>query len=284
VKIAHINNIAGIATRLAAAQSSLGHETKVFVFSEAISNKFGGTLVEATPRSALSFLRHLRSYDILHYHYPRGKLNLVLPLIGSTLVKHYHGSELRGRREDDFCFVSTPDLLKFAPHAELLPPPIDVVKVPVKPLQSVPRVAYYPRFYEYKDYVSEPLRELEREGKLTCVRIDGLPHREALDLLSTCDIVVSRILREDGWISAFDLESMALGKAVIAQIDDELYSRFQPPVYRTTRDSFKRDLLALLEDPVEIERLGRLGQQYIERNHDPRQIAIKALRRYEALI
>jgi hypothetical protein len=284
VKIAHINNIAGIAKKIANAQSSLKHESDVFVFSEATSTRFGGTLVQRSLPSILSFLKRLHGYDIIHYHYPHGKLNRILELGWLNLVKHYHGSELRGRREDDFCFVSTPDLLKFAPRSELLPPPIEVMKTQSRSVGQVPRVAFYPRFYGYIDYVSEPLRELQEEGKLTSVKIDGLSNQEALDLLSTCDIVVSRILRTDGWISTFDLEGMAMGRAVIAQIDDELYTRFKPPVHRTTKETFKRDMLALLEDSREIEKLGRMGQEYIERNHNPTQIAAKALRHYEELL
>jgi glycosyltransferase involved in cell wall biosynthesis len=60
---------------------------------------------------------------------------------------------------------------------------------------------------------------------------------------------------------------MALGKPVIAHVSDKLYEEYRPPIYRTTPESFKRDLESLLEDTSERQRLGKEGSDYVRKYH-----------------
>jgi glycosyltransferase involved in cell wall biosynthesis len=60
---------------------------------------------------------------------------------------------------------------------------------------------------------------------------------------------------------------MAMGKPVIAYISDDLYEKYKPPIYRTTKGTFKHDLESLLEDIAERDRLSREGQTYVRRLH-----------------
>jgi hypothetical protein len=48
---------------------------------------------------------------------------------------------------------------------------------------------------------------------------------------------------------------------------DELYEKYRPPVYRTAKNAFKRDLRNLLEDNIERDRLSKEGQSYIKKYH-----------------
>jgi len=70
-----------------------------------------------------------------------------------------------------------------------------------------------------------------------------------------------------GWFGKFELEGMALGKPVIAYVSDEMYEKYKPPIYRTTKDTFKRDLENLLEDRTTMEALSREGPKYVQNNH-----------------
>ena len=45
MKIAHINNISGVASILSNYQRKQGHEVDVFVFNKLISNQFGGNMI-----------------------------------------------------------------------------------------------------------------------------------------------------------------------------------------------------------------------------------------------
>ena len=114
MKIAHINNTSGIASILSTFQKKQGHEVDVFVFNKLIFNQFGGIMINyKSPLVRWNLLRKLqREYDIWHYHYPYGSLKRSLEggeTRVKTYLKHYHGDDIRGKKDTDFCLVSTPD-------------------------------------------------------------------------------------------------------------------------------------------------------------------------------
>lgn len=70
-----------------------------------------------------------------------------------------------------------------------------------------------------------------------------------------------------GWFGKFELEGMALGKPVLAYVSDHLYQKYKPPIYRTTKETLKDDILSLMEDDEEINRLSNEGYNYVRKNH-----------------
>ncbi len=284
MKIAHINNPSGIATNLAAEQRRQGHEADVFVFNQIIFNQFGGTKLRYwSPIDRWKLFKKLKAYDVWHYHYPYGSLKKSLETknSGKTYLKHYHGNDLRGSHEEDFCLVSTPDLLKSAPKGKWLPTPINLNEISsitthlnsgkIQNFENypLPRVAHYPyyRNYQASDHYSKVLSKLQSEGKCVLVNILNQPHSEALRMVAASDIVIGKIMPEIGWFGKFELEGMALGRSVIAYISEELYDKYRPPIYRTTTATFEKDLNTLLEDRQGRERLSKEGIAYVKQNH-----------------
>jgi glycosyltransferase involved in cell wall biosynthesis len=90
---------------------------------------------------------------------------------------------------------------------------------------------------------------------------------QALRIMATSDVIIGKILPDVGWFGKFELEGMALGKPVIAYVSEQLYEKYKPPIYRTTKDTFEKDLEAFIEDRFERERLSHEGQKYVRNNH-----------------
>ena len=126
--------------------------------------------------------------------------------------------------------------------------------------------------YGHLDIYSEILDSLQKTGKCDVVRILGVSHEETLRLISTCDIVLGKIIPNIGWFGRFELEGMALGKPVIAYISEELYDKYKPPVFITTIQNFKEDLEALLEDRNIQHKLAKEGIQYVKEYHSTKKI------------
>ena len=290
MKIVHINNTAGVASIIAKQQKKHGDNTDVFVFNKIIYKQFGGNKFNYySPLSRWKFFRKLKNYDIWHYHHPYGSLKISLEKQNKNKIylKHYHGDELRGRYDNDFCLVSTPDLLQYAPLGRWLPNPIDIDAIELiskknynEQRQQEPqlhnsndnmiiKIAHYPYYKNYRsdDHYSDVLIKLQNERKCKIVTILNLSHEQTLKTMATCDLVIGKILPGIGWFGKFELEGMAMGKPVIAYISDDLYEKYKPPIYRTTKDTFKRDLECLLEDDAERDRLSREGQTYVRRVH-----------------
>jgi hypothetical protein len=286
--VAHINNLAGVSSVLAQHQRRMGCHTDTFVFNETSFKQFGGTKINyKSPFSKWLLFRRLRNYDVWHYHYPYGSLKKSLEkrCKGKAYLKHYHGDDLRGKYDDDFCVVSTPDLLQYAPNGYWLPLPVDFDEIELvacprhrkaaggggRENRSIPplKIGHYPHYDAYKstDYYGEALAHVEQKMRATVVRIFDLSHQQALEAVHSCDVVVGKIMPDVGWFGKFELEAMALGKPTIGFVSDELYEKYRPPVYRTTKETFKQDLEALLEDETERGRLSKEGIRYVRQHH-----------------
>jgi hypothetical protein len=102
-------------------------------------------------------------------------------------LKHYHGDDLRGTQDYDYCLVSTPDLLAHAPNGRWLPNPImiqAIESIPEKsPTSRIPKIAHYPYYKSYsaEDYFTNVLSILRDEDKIELVEIFDMPHLLALN-------------------------------------------------------------------------------------------------------
>jgi hypothetical protein len=118
MRIAHINNIAGVVSTFAEYQKK-GHTVDIFIFNKLIYNQFGGIKINYLSLiSRWKLKRVKKNYEVWHYHYPYGSLKRRLEKQndGKVYLKHYHGDDIRGKRDDDYCLVSSPDLLQYTPN------------------------------------------------------------------------------------------------------------------------------------------------------------------------
>jgi glycosyltransferase involved in cell wall biosynthesis len=76
---------------------------------------------------------------------------------------------------------------------------------------------------------------------------------------------------------------LALGKPVIAHVSDELFDKYKPPIFRTTAENFKRDLVTLLKDVRERKRLGIEGLRYVQ-NHSVKRVEEKLQKYYDSIL
>ena len=209
MKIAQINNTAGIGSVFAEYQKKQGHVADVFVFNDTIYRQFGGKKLNYwSPFDRLKFFRKINEYDLWHYHYPYGSLKKALDKRKDDriYIKHYHGSDLRGRFENDFCLVSTPDLLKYAPKGKWVPSPIDLKEIDATVQKSkiivnkIPKIAHYPFYKNYSgvNFYTNVLSTLERDKICETVEILNQPHLDTLRIVHTCDIVIGKIIPDIG--------------------------------------------------------------------------------------
>jgi hypothetical protein len=82
---------------------------------------------------------------------------------------------------------------------------------------------------------------------------------QALRIFARSD-VIGKILPDVGWFGKFELEGMGLGKSIITYVSEELYEKYKPPIYRTTKDTFKKDLETIINDRFARIRLSHEGQ------------------------
>jgi glycosyltransferase involved in cell wall biosynthesis len=142
MKILHVWDQAGVASILAKYHRRMGHDVDILKRAGydpfGISQFYGEPLLDLDGKS---FLKHVvkqaGKYDIVHVH----TIYKVIPELrkkhkGKKLVLHYHGSEIRGRQDDDslraeaeeksdVILGSTPDLKDYVDGIVYVPNPVD---------------------------------------------------------------------------------------------------------------------------------------------------------------
>ena len=175
-------------------------------------------------------------------------------------------------------FVSDPELLTYVPDAILVPRAIDLEAWPAIGVRNAtkPKIVHAPssRTIKGTDTILAAIDRLKREGHdFTFELVEGVDHGSARNVYESADIVIDQL--RIGWYGVLGVEAMSLGKAVIAYIRDDLrhYLPDPRPLSIANPDNLYLVLRGLLEDPGEIERLGKSARAYVEEAHDTRKIA-----------
>jgi hypothetical protein len=185
-----------------------------------------------------------------------------------TLMNEYDGPT----------FVSTPDLLDFAPRAQWLP-----VVVDLEPWRSDapllererPVVLHAPTNPRLKgSHLVDPLlQDLHDRGRIEYRRIEGVPHAEMPKLVAEADLVLDQFVL--GLYSVAAVEGMAAGRLVLAHVHDRVRARVgRPlPVVEATPDDLVDVIEGLLADRDAARAIAAQGPGFAAELHDGRRSA-----------
>lgn len=118
------------------------------------------------------------------------------------------------------------------------------------------------------------LRELQKvKIDFELVLVEGMTHREALEIYKRADIIIDQI--SVGTYGVFALEGMALGKPVITYIDDSFREAFpdELPIVSAEFCDLAEKVTDLIVDPEKRIRIGQKSREYVERYHDRNKVA-----------
>jgi hypothetical protein len=120
--------------------------------------------------------------------------------------------------------------------------------------------------------VIRAVRRLSEKRPVELVLIEGLPHRQALELKATCHIGVDQLGELGYGISA--LEWLAMGIPVASSIAGRMKSAgIEHPLVEIGRDDIEQKLEAVVADRDLRLRLGNRGREWLEQYHHPIRVA-----------
>lgn len=139
-------------------------------------------------------------------------------------------------------------------------------------------------------FVLDAVTRLKAEGvPVELLLVEGLSHAEARRLYLRADLLVDQLLC--GWYGALAVELMALGRPVVAYLREADLAflpaamRHELPMISATPASIYTVLRELLTARrYELPELGRRSRAYVERWHDPLEVARQLKRDYEAAV
>jgi glycosyltransferase involved in cell wall biosynthesis len=244
--------------------------------------------------------RLLPRTDVFHFYFgltlvPQSLQYPLLRLAGKKSVMHYLGSDIRGKSPAELAagkkaeaqVVGSYDALRWVPEAEVLPPGIDVSGIaPAYPgNRERPVILHAPSSRRRKgtEHVLAACEGLDAD----VVLVEGLRHDEAFERYRDADIVVDQL--SSGWYGLLAIECMALGKPVVAVLNEDGVHRTEEafdtrvPIVSTTKDGLRATLEPLVASAAERRRIGVASRAYAERVHDLERVADRLLDLYARL-
>jgi glycosyltransferase involved in cell wall biosynthesis len=193
----------------------------------------------------------------------------------------------------DGLYAVNPDLMyllpptaKFLRYGHLNP--WEWTYTPPPPSDDGPLVIHAPTHRGVKGtrFVLEAVDKLRSEGvRFRFELIEGLPRTEARRLFERADLLVDQLWL--GWYGGLAVELMALGRPVIGNIRDDGL-KFLPPDMARELPLIRAEpatLAAVLREWLtmrrhELPRVGAESRRFVERWHDPRDVARELLADY----
>jgi len=284
MKILHINNISGVASTLSdELKKKRAVQSDVLVFDKgAYGFPYDYLMTGASSIKIFKAILKARSYDVVHWHYPRQRKTIGICSRFKSVLKHYHGTDLRDKKEENFCIVAMPELLDYAPNGLYLPHPIKVedTEPRFETGNETPIICWYRSTVTKADIVEKALKDL----KNNCISLElkGYKHEEALNAIANCDIFLD--LRTNGWYGLSTAEAMAYGKPVIGYIREDFMKKYSPPITPyTVHGNLAETLKIFLSDSNLKERMGRACRHYAEVVHNVKNTVDILLPIYEKL-
>ncbi len=307
-KILHVENLAGIAATLAAAQRELGHDVHVLeTWKLSVSYPhdyefyYGNGFFEDLKLMRRAYRVGL-GHDVIHTHggIARRRLDLLSLGLRRPMLVEYHGSDVREGYGLHYRWlakkkiVASPDLVERVPNAEFVPNPV----VPVEPSFDTAKdatIVHMPTVREKKgtELILAAVSELKKEGTAFKFElVENVPREEALSRLGKAHILIDQVVDEKatgipGLIGMTSLEAMARGKVAVCHVDPE-WLKWYPgiPIVNTAvdKEDLKGVLKKLIDDIAEAKKIGLAGNEYVRKYHSPQAIAKRLIELYESII
>jgi hypothetical protein len=245
--------------------------------------------------------RLLPRTDVFHFYFGLTLVpkRLQFPLLrasGKKSVLHYLGSDIRGKPPGELAhgrragaeIVGSYDAIRWVPHAEVIPPGVDLAAYePAPPSDRArPLIVHAPSSRRRKgtEHVLAAAEGLDADLEL----VEGLHHEEARERYRAADIVVDQL--NAGWYGLLAIEAMALGKPVVTFLHDEAVRRTEEafgtrvPIVNASKETLRERLAALVAaGPAERRRMGAESRAYVERVHDLERVTDRLLDLYARL-
>jgi glycosyltransferase involved in cell wall biosynthesis len=302
-------NTAGVPWTNVRAQRARGVDARLVVFERYRLHPEADESLELAGRGLAArqiaqwraLARLLPRTDVFHFYFgltlvPKRLQFPLLRTFRKKSVLHYLGSDIRGKppeklahgRRADAEIVGSYDAIRWVPHAEVIPPGVDLAGFePAPPAERErPVIVHAPSNRRRKgtDAVIAACEGLDADLDL----VEGLHHEAARERYRAADIVVDQL--NAGWYGLLAIECMAFGKPVVTFLHDEAVARTEAafstsvPLVSASAGTLRERLAELVAaGPSEWRRVGAESRAYVERVHDLERVTDSLLDLYARL-
>jgi len=118
------------------------------------------------------------------------------------------------------------------------------------------------------NYIIDVIEKLKKENvDFEFELLENKSHSEVLEAIRNADILIDQMVA--GWYGLISVESMALGKATVCFLRNDLYNYISDiPIINLNPDNLKEGLKKLILEKERLSEYGRAGRRYVEKYHD----------------
>lgn len=176
-------------------------------------------------------------------------------------------------------FVSTPDLIDYAPQAIWCPTVVELDEWqddwPVLQ-RRVPRVVHVPSNGRLKgsEYIDPVLQALADDGRIEYRSLRDLDREELRTEYEQADIVIDQVVM--GLYGVASVEAMAAGRVVVGFVGDTVRRRIREatglevPIVEAVPETLREVMEGVLNDPDTARAVAARGRGYVRAVHDGR--------------
>ena len=307
VRILHLGTIAGVPQIIRDEQNRQGNVSKVawmkqhqhgYPLDILIPSK-NGFLPNSYYRLKY-LLKNRDQFDIFHFHVNSAIVNgldlSIWEILGKKYVLHYHGSEIRHRKESMFYkhlpkikFVSTPDLLQYANNSIWIPNPSPITPILFDNLKEDKNVKIFhapsDRTIKGTDTIIKVVQDLKDQGfNIDLQIVENQPYELVHEAMKKSDIVIDWINPDYGIYGMVSIEAMSYGKPVICTLNPEHYPNYEEiPIINANPIELERNLIYLIENEATRDQIAKKGIDYVIKYHDVVKITKLIEKNYELL-
>ena len=145
-----------------------------------------------------------------------------------------------------------------------------------------PLIVHAPTDFELKgtEYIIKAIENLKFKYDFEFMLVHGMSHEKAKKIYQSADLIIDQIRL--GTYGLFSIESMAMGKPVVAWIAD-YYLEYYPkelPIIRANPDTIESVLEGLLKNRESLPEIGKKSREYVEKYHNIDEIKYELLAIY----
>jgi len=228
---------------------------------------------------------NLFGYDIYHFEwgldlYRDCRFAKSLSQLGKPIICTYHGQDMRTRgvikdmdKISNLNLTSELDLLNKHPNIKYLFLPFETDNYIIEKQVSFPlRVCHSPtnRYYKGSDDIINICNDLEKDGHIKFILIEGKTQKQVHGIKKTCDVYIDQIYNRGGWgYGMSSIESLSMGLVCLTELVED-YQKFIPdnPFIIVTRKNLKKSILKLTQDKEEVIKKKVKGKEWVKKYHD----------------
>ncbi len=153
----------------------------------------------------------------------------------------------------------------------------------LSPLSTI-RILHAPTNDHYKGtkYIRSAIYQLkEKYDNILFNEVKGLSIIELYKAIEKCDLVIDQML---GGYGMLGVESMAMGKPVIANMNPEMFNDYEHfcPVINANPDTLFNVLESIIINPAQLHEIGIKSRKFVEKYHDASIVAEELFRILES--